>query len=213
VEKDEKVYLEWLEKAANQNNPEAMNWLGDRFRNEGVDTKKAVSYYRAASELGWKGSMPALADMLRRGQGCEKDWRQAAIWGAKGKSTRFWGVLEDAQRALDEGTTEQMTCDFDQLCYSLGWGLYWYQYDSDQWDRQNDQVKAFSNRCLDYYCSCVELQQKSIFTFLLCWNQTTGVKGPGLMIAQIVWDGRENNLTKAFEENDGDEAEVKKIKK
>jgi TPR repeat protein len=28
VEKDKKAYFEWLEKAASQNNPSAMHWLG-----------------------------------------------------------------------------------------------------------------------------------------------------------------------------------------
>jgi hypothetical protein len=58
---------------------------------------------------------------------------------------------------------------------------------------------VFGNRCLDFYCSCVALQQKSIFMFLWYWNRTTGVKGPGQMIAQMVWEGREDKLVKGFE--------------
>jgi TPR repeat protein len=54
--------VEWLEKAANQNNPLAMYWLGHWFRRDGDDKVKAVSYYRAAAELGWYGSMGWLAD-------------------------------------------------------------------------------------------------------------------------------------------------------
>jgi hypothetical protein len=109
---------------------------------------------------------------------------------------------------------EQMTCDFDQLCYTLGWGLYWYLYDSDPWRRRKDEVERFSNRCLDYYCSCVELQQKSIFTLLWCWNQTTGVKGPGQIIAPMVWEQREDNLVVPFDQNNGgEEPEMKRIKK
>jgi hypothetical protein len=99
----------------------------------------------------------------------------------------FLEILKTARVSYEEGTAEQMTCDLDQLCYTLGWGLYWYLYGSEIWSRQNDD-QAFGNRCLDYYCSCVELQRKSIFKFLLCWNRTTGVKGPGQMIAQIVWN-------------------------
>ena len=79
VEEDTKVYLEWLEKAANQNNPRAMHNLGQWFRQggKGNDKEKAVSYYRAAAELGWKLAMNSLAEMLRNGDGCGKDpyWR------------------------------------------------------------------------------------------------------------------------------------------
>jgi TPR repeat protein len=215
VEKDEKVYEEWLEKAANQNNPRAMNWLGHWFRyGGGNDEGKAISYFRGAADLGWKESMFLLAYMLWKGEGCEKDLRQAAIWSAKGDSLNFWALLADAKGALDSRATEELDCDFDQLCYLLGWGLFWYQYGSENWNlRKQKERWAFGNRCLDYYCSCVELQQASIFTFLLCWNQTTrGVKGPGQIIGQMVWEQREDNLVKTFEESDGEEPEMKRIK-
>jgi hypothetical protein len=206
--------LEWLEKAANQNNPWAMRWLGDWFRWYGGGKEKAVLYYRTASALGWKRSMDSLADMLRDGEGCAKDLRQAAIWGAKGDSRWFWNLLADPKIALESIATEDLDCDFDQLCYTFGWGLFWYQYGSKDWNEQEDEDQAFGSRCLDYYCSSVELQQKSIFTFLLCWNRTTGgVKGPGQMIAQMVWEGREANLVKQFEERVGKEPDTKRIKK
>jgi hypothetical protein len=213
VEEDKKVSLEWLEKAANQNNPYAMDWLGYWFRHITWDKEKAVSYYRAATELGWKESMESLAIMLRDGEECEKDLRQAVIWGAKGHSNVLWYQLGDAKRALEGRATEDLEYNFNQLCYSLGWGLYWYEYGSEKWNKQRSEVKVFGNRCLDYYCSCVELQQESIFTFLLCWNRATGVKGPGQMIAQMVWDGREGNLVKRVEESAGKELETKRIKK
>jgi hypothetical protein len=202
VEKDKKVYLEWLEKAANQNNPWAIDKLGEWFRDETGDQEKAVSYYRAGAELGWKNSMEWLSVMLRKGEGCEKDLRQAAIWGAKeSDSIVFWDLLADAKGALESRATENLDYNFDQLCYSLGYGLYWYQYESGKWDQRSDKIKikVFVISCMDYYCSCVELQQKSIFTLLLCWNRTTGVKGPGQMIARRVWEGREDNLLKRFE--------------
>jgi hypothetical protein len=93
--------------------------------------------------------------------------------------------------------------------------MFWYQYESEKWwKHQSGENKAFGNRCLDYYCSCVELQQKSIFTFLFGWNRATaGVKGPGQMIAQMVWEGREDNVVKMFEESGGEEPETKRIKK
>jgi TPR repeat protein len=209
VEKDMRAYVEWLEKAANQNNPQAMEWLGSWFQWEGGgDKEKAVSYYRAGAELGWKNSMGILAVMLRDGEGCEKDLRQAVIWSAKRRySTTFWNLLKQARRTLEKGVTGDLGCDFDQLCYSLGWGLYWYQYGNEKWNMQSNDNMAIGERCLNYYCSCVELQQKSIFTFLLCWNRTTGIKGPGQMIAQMVWEGREESLV--IEYGDGEDLQEK----
>jgi hypothetical protein len=139
-----------------------------------------------------------LAEMLRDGEGCERDLRQAVIWGAKADLYVFWDLLLIAKRALESGAMETLNCDFNQLCYSLGWGLYWYQYGSEEWNEQDNEEQAFGNRCLDCYCFCVELQQESIFKFLLCWNLTTGVKGPGQMIAKMVWEGREDKLVKTF---------------
>jgi hypothetical protein len=213
VEQDKKAHVEWLEKAANQNNPEAMYWLGDWFRKKrGNDKKKAVSYFRAGAELGWKSSMRSLAYLLRNGEECARDLRQAAIWGAKGDSYVFWDQLGDARRALESETTKDLDCDFDQLCYLLGWGLYWYTYDVDNFNFK--QHKVFGERCLDYCCSCVKLQQESIFLFLLCWNRTTGgVKDVGVIIGKMVWEGREENLVKVFEEPRRRSARLKRILK
>ena len=133
------------------------------------------------------------------------------IWSAKGDRGVFWELLEDAQRASENGTTEDLDCDL--RCYLLGWGLFWYQYGTQRWMGSTKEKKAFSNRCLNYYCSCVELQQKSIFTFLLFWNRSIGIKGPGQIIAQMVWEHREDNLVRNFEEIDGEEPEMKRIKK
>jgi hypothetical protein len=211
VEKDLKVYVEWLEKAVKQNNPYAMYYLGRWFRDEGGDMKKVRSYFRAASEMGWKTSMYWLANVFKNDV---KDLRQAAIWSAKGNIVYvFWETLGNARRALESRRTDDLGCDFDQLCFSLGWGLYWYQYGSENWNKQSDEDQAFGNTCLDYYCSCVELQQKSIFTFLLCWNRTTGVKGPGQMIGNMVWKGREDNLVQNFAPIGEKEPEMKRIKK
>jgi hypothetical protein len=112
--------------------------------------------------------------MLEDGEGCDKDLRQAVIWGAKGKDFHvFWDVLGVAKRALESGWTEELGCDFNQLCYLFGWGIYWYQYETWLWNYQSNKNKVFAQLCLDYYCSCVELQRESIFTFLLFWNRTT----------------------------------------
>jgi hypothetical protein len=215
VEKDEKVYAEWLKKAANQNNPRAMDLLGAWFLwGGGNDKEKAFSYYRAGAESDFKDSMVSLARMLRDGEGCAKDLRQAAMWSAKGLGSHvFLDVLYATRRALESEATEELGCDFNQLCYSLGWGLYWYQYDDTKECQYDDPQDVFENRCLDYYCSCVELQQESIFTFLLCWKRTTGIKGPGQMISQMIWDGRKDNPVQTFDQMGGEEPEMKQIKK
>jgi TPR repeat protein len=95
------VYVEWLEKAASQNNPEAMEELGEWFRYVGGDKNKAVSYYLAAAQLGWKSSMRDFAEMLRDGEGCEKDLRQAVMWSAKGDFSfgMYWEMLKERWRA------------------------------------------------------------------------------------------------------------------
>jgi hypothetical protein len=193
LERDDKHYLEWLEKGANQNNPQAMEMLGFWFRGEGEgnDMEKALAYFYAAAELGWGDLIPALVYMLKGGVGCEKDLRQAVIWSARGNYDYrggFWDIMEYVQ------AREDLECDFDQLCYSMGWGLYWHLY-----CESSRHTESFTESCLDYYCSCVELQQKSIFTFLWCWNRTMGVKDMGLLIGKMVWEGREDNLVKEFE--------------
>jgi hypothetical protein len=215
VEKDKKAYLDWLEKAANQNNPEAMDGLGDWFREEEWDHEKAVSYYRGATVLGYRLSMWFLREMLQNGEGCEKYLRHAAMWSMSNDPDIFWMVVNETIRIHESGGTQKLDCNFDQLCYSLGWGLYWNSYEAWRWDNQSDASasEAFGNRCLDYYCSCVELQQKSIFTFLLCWNRTTRVKGPGQIIAQMVWEGREDNLISQLEQPPRRSARLKRIKK
>ena len=202
VEKDEKVYVEWLEKAAKQNNPDAIHRLGAWFRRKGGNEKaKELSHYRAAAALGWSLSMGWLARILKEGDGCERDFREAALWSVKGQYTdSFWCVLEEAQAAWEQDTLEEyLECDFHQLCYSLGWGAFWRMLGED-WERISFESEAFfAERCLDYYCSCVELQQKSIVTFLLFWNQTVGIKDVGVVIGKMVWEEREDNIVKSFE--------------
>jgi hypothetical protein len=202
VEKDMSVYVEWLEKAANQNNPQAMFQLGYWCQYEADDQEKAFSHYLAASELGWKKSMSWVANMLVEGEGCAKDWRQALIWSAKGNASVFQRILDEAKRKSEGNAAEDLDCNASQLCYTMGWALFWSIHGDERWNRLTDTDKAFGDGCLDYYCACIELQQKSIVTFLLCWNQMAGgVKGPGQMIAKMVWEGREENLVKVFEDD------------
>jgi hypothetical protein len=219
LEQNQQLCSEWLEKAASQNNRQAMDWLGERFtETEGIkNEEEAVSYYRGAAELGSEMAMISLADMLKNGTGCAVDLRQAAVWSAKGDSHlhSFWEVMWEAQEAFENYETENLEYDFDQVCYTLGWGLYWYGYNFKYgYHRFNAMEGTFKYRCLDYYCSCVELQRESIFTFLLCWNRTMGGKVSGKMIAQMVWEGRADNLVKSLvgEPEEASEPELKKIK-
>jgi hypothetical protein len=200
VEKDETEEMEWLQKAERQQNPEAMYWLANRFRWRKGDLSKAVSFHLAAAELGWKDSMCSVSEMLRDGEGCENNLRQAVIWSTKGNWSVIWKVLEEAREAFEGGLMmDAWGCDFNQLCYALGWGLYWRKYGTKEWEGRSGQEKEFGEHCLDYYCSCVELQQKSIFTFLGFWKGSFGVKEVGVMIAELVWEGREENLVKGFQ--------------
>jgi hypothetical protein len=185
---DENVFLGWLKKAANQKNPKALNCLGDWFR-EGEEKEKAISLYRTAAELGWEESMGSLAVLLKS----RNSLREAIFWSAQASAFRFWEQLEKTREA-SKRATEDLDCDFNQLCYTLGWGLYWYRYNAN---RHHDRV--FVNTCLNYYCSCFELQQKSIFTFLWWWNRSGGVKDVGVMLGKMVWEKRDENLLKRLE--------------
>jgi hypothetical protein len=201
VERDEKVHMEWMEKAAKQNNPHAMYLLGYWFGPSaswmgegGNDEEKSAIYYGAAAELGWKIAMYWWSYALKKGQGCAKNYRKAVIWSARGRSEVFWDILEETGHAFQKETTDG---DFDRLCYTLGWGLYWYRHGTGH--SYDKHLREMCDGCLDYYCEAVELQQESIFTFLIFWNQTTGgIKAPGQMIAKMVWEKREENLVKEF---------------
>jgi hypothetical protein len=186
VEKDPKAHVKWLEKAANQNNPRAMYWLGLWYQKDGGDNEKAVLYFRTSAKLGWKGSMVWLARMLECGEGCGKDLSQAAMWNAKGMNLQmFCKVLREAFDGFQSGTLD---CEFNRLCYWLGWGMYWYIYGTEGLDWRNSALQNFANGCIDFYCATLQLQQESIFTFLLFWNRTVGVKDVGALIGKMVWE-------------------------
>jgi TPR repeat protein len=186
---DENVFLEWLKKAADQKNPKALDCLGDWFRGGKEKEEKAIPLYRAAAELGCEKSMGSLAVLLKR----RNSLREAIFWSAQASAFRFWEQLEETREA-SKGTTEDLDYDFNQLCYTLGWGLYWHRYNAS---RHHDRV--FVNACLNYYCSCFELQQKSILTFLWWWNRSGGVKDVGVMLGRMVWEKRDENLLKPLE--------------
>jgi hypothetical protein len=192
VEKNEKLFVKWLEKAVQVKDCAAiaMDRMGHYLREQG-DEEKALSYYQMAASLGWKVSMRWICFLLQRGP--KKDWGLAAYWGAKGSGGSFCELLIWAKEAFEKRETEALDKEFDKLCYSLGWGLYWYLYETEGFDRlvwpgSKKRVIAFCKICMEFYLSMVELQRKSIFTFLWFWNSSVGVKDVGVIIGKMVWE-------------------------
>ncbi|HQT80676.1 MAG: hypothetical protein B7Z60_01175 [Ferrovum sp. 37-45-19] len=78
--------LIWFNKAAQQNNPVALNNLGFLF-SEGVgvkaDSPKALVYYKRAAELGNLDADNNLALMYAQGEGVPQSYRDAYIWFEK----------------------------------------------------------------------------------------------------------------------------------
>jgi hypothetical protein len=200
VAENEQELVEWLEKAAAQQNPLALYFLGGLY-----DGGRGWTFRYAAAALGWKDALEDVASLWREGHGCEEedaeraeyepkqDLYRALQWSAPGASHYrgvFWETLIAKEKKLPK-----WNCDFSRLCYLWGWGLYWY-YDPSpqQWNNCTTVHKVFGNQCLDYYCSCVQVQQKSIWTFLLWWKQQGLLKEVGVLIAQRVWEERAENL-------------------
>jgi hypothetical protein len=113
---------------------------------------------------------------------------QAIEWAAKCSEECFWNTMPFVPDRLD------VNLHFNRFSYVAGRALYWHIYDPETWDEAD-----FDLTQLEYYCACVELQQKSIFTFLLCWNQITGIKGPGTIVAKMVWETRADHPIEAYD--------------
>jgi hypothetical protein len=190
-----------LERAASQNNPWAMDLLGDWFRSEtgGKDYDKAKLYYETAASLGWRPSFISRMDMSDLGQGGERNLTEAILWAARGECDGFWRLSQECICALQNHTTADLECDFNLLALHLGSGAYWFMYGNERWCLQPAKVREFSERCLDYYCTTIDLQQKAILVFLWFWQKEVGgLKEIGEIIGKMVWEGRENCLIKAF---------------
>jgi hypothetical protein len=130
----------------------------------------------------WQASSVSLASYFEK----QNNFAETSLWLAKGGQKEAF--LEDLNAALKDF---EKNIESIEWWYSLGYGMYWHFSGTDFFkDKKNDQAVIFGEKLLDFYCSCVEMQQKSIFTFLLFWNQTVGVKEPAKMIAQMVWKDR-----------------------
>jgi len=201
VQVDNEAYIGLLEKSAIQNNPMAMHLLGDWYRNklEGNCYKKAISYYKSAAELWWEDSMIEASSLLYTGLVGEIDLIQSVRWSSI-TGCGFAETLSDAVISWWDKTILCPECDFALLAVELGKGLYWYQYETEEWSEYGDFEKDFADKCLEFYCSAIESQQRSIFLFLHFWNQTIGVKDVGQLIGKLVWNQRYEHLTIEFKE-------------
>ena len=72
--------------------------------------------------------------------------------------------------------------DLDDFVYMhMGKGLYWYDYPTAP-------ITLFYN----YYCENIDIQQESLYLFLLIWKTFFGSKDVGTLIAKYVWKDRYN---------------------
>jgi hypothetical protein len=178
VKQSDAKFREWLNKAADQNN----GWAKSQLAQFGPPSE-AEAVQIAAFTLGWKAAADILSDL-------SSDFHTGLNWAAKGVSNCFYEYLSDQFNADDRDP---------HCCYLLGRGLYFYQYESEFWNNHLDSLTlAFGEECLGFFCDCIDLQQASVFTFLMFWNRAVGIKGPGQMIGQMVWEQREQNLVKSF---------------
>jgi hypothetical protein len=180
----------------NQNNPHAMDSLARLLHWNGGGERVLPLALRAA-QLGWKNAQQFLTLLFKE----QDEMRLRLYWGAQCNATDFWLMLKEMAALWREGEDAEFDDYFDQLCYIFGQGLYWYEYGLSEFHSLNQRDKFFASLCLDYYCACVELQQKSIFLFLHFWNGTSVIKGPGRMIGELVWAGREEKLLLSFAEH------------
>jgi hypothetical protein len=194
-ERREDLLLEYLEKSGAQNNPEALDWLSRVYGWRG-DQSNEFLYAKKASICGNVFSMTSLATFYCQGRVCPRDLRRALQWSARCHNPggiAFWSLVASVRKKSDFQAGE-----FDQFAFGVGWGMYWICAGESPPQQWKGTVGSFAELCLDYYCSCIEMQQKSIFTFLFFWNRMVQVKDVGTMIAKMVWEEREESLVKSF---------------
>jgi TPR repeat protein len=190
VVKSEKVYVEWLEKAANQNSTRAMAALA-YFHEKNGNLKVMWEFLMAAAELGNLQSMARIGSGYERGVGKPADLCEAMRWYFKGnKETRAYRIV----REILEGKMEICGGNVDRFCYCLGAGLFWHGHGMPMYNRQPLETTAVLEQALEYYCLNVDLQQESLLTFLMFWNRRSNVKQVGSIIAKMVWNEREDKL-------------------
>lgn len=106
VTQDYAKALEWYEKAAEQENSDAMNRIGILYANgAGVeqDYTKALEWYEKAAELGNDMAMNNLGVMYANGYGVEQDYTKALEWYEKAAELGNEKAAEYIANLRDQG--------------------------------------------------------------------------------------------------------------
>ena len=94
--------MKWFRKSAQQNNPDAMNYIGELYKDgKGVAMNKqeAVKWFRKAADLGNDDAMWNLGRCYEKGEGVEKNIDQAVYWYKKGAAKNHY-ICKDALKRL-----------------------------------------------------------------------------------------------------------------
>lgn len=185
-------HINVIKNAAEENNPEAClayaNYLG--FKR----SKRALEYAIKSYNLGNKYAIRLITTMLAV---TGPDYLSKAIfYTSKYENTIFTAMLHhifSKKNLMDPNCTS--------LPLQIGRTMYWQFYQSKQLNYlTRGEIIEFGEKCMDYYCEMMDLQQQSIFSFLLSWNYVTGgMKDVGKLIAKMVWDVRYENAIKKFD--------------
>ena len=84
--------MKWLRKSAQQNNPNAMDYIGDLYMDGNgvpINKQEAVKWYRKAADLGFDEAMWNLGRCYEKGEGVEKSIDNAVSWYKKGAENGF----------------------------------------------------------------------------------------------------------------------------
>ena len=93
--------MKWFRKSAQQNNPNAMNYIGELYKDgNGVPMNKqeAVKWFRKAADLGNDDAMWNLGRCYEKGEGVEKNIDQAVYWYKKGAAKNDYYCKEALKR-------------------------------------------------------------------------------------------------------------------
>ena len=93
--------MKWFRKSAQQNNPDAMNYIGELYKDgKGVAMNKqeAVKWFRKAADLGNDVAMWNLGRCYEKGEGVEKSIDQAVYWYKKGAAKNNYSCKQALKR-------------------------------------------------------------------------------------------------------------------
>jgi hypothetical protein len=192
--KDADLFLRLLKKSGKQNNPKAYHLMGEHYFERG-DRVVAEKCFYVAAKLGWRKSAAKIVEYPK------SDLVRVAKFAAPLTHAKlsFWDALTLALSAVSRqksGVYEKDEKLSHKIALAIGEGLFWYKYGGEEWAQQDSRTQSYGERCLEYYITVIELQQKSIFLFLDFWNQTMKVKDVGQIIAKMVWEDRYEFMAK-----------------